>query len=120
MSAHVRPGAEIYADAYHADASLASDYPLNRVNHSRGEYVRKGVHTNPVESLWASLKRLSYGIHHQGPFKPMQRYINSVLFRINRRSNADRPMAAWDRINDLLGQCLTARTTDKQLVKGEA
>ena len=54
VSAHVRPGAEIYADTYHADASLASDYPLHRVNHSRGEYVREGVHINTVESLWAS------------------------------------------------------------------
>ena len=33
---------------------------------------------------------------------------------------AERPMTAWDRINDLFDQGLTARTTDKQLVKGEA
>ena len=84
------------------------------------EYVRKGVHINPVESLWASLKRLSYGIHHHGAFKPRQRSVNRVLLRINRRSKAERPMTAWDRINDLLGQGLTARTTYKQLVRGEA
>ena len=119
VSAHVRPGAEIYADAYHAYASLASDYPLHRVTHSRGEYVRKGVHINTVESLLASLKRLSYGIHHHGSFKHMQRSLNSVSCRINRRSKADHPMTTWDRINDLLGRGLTARTTDKQLVKGE-
>ena len=81
--------------------------------------MREGVHINTVESLWASLKRLYYGIHHHWSFKHMQRYINSVLFRINRINNAERPMTAWDRINDLLGQCLTARTTYKQLVKGE-
>ena len=120
MSTHVRPGAEIHADASHADASLASDYPLHRVNHSRGEYVREGVPINTVESLRASLKRLAYGSHHHGSFKPMQRSINRVLFQINRRSKADRPMTTWDRINDLLGQGLTARTTDKQRVKGEA
>ena len=92
------------------------------VNHSRGEYVREGVPINTVESLWASLKRISYGIHHHWSFKPMQRYINSVLFRIkiNRISKAGRPMTAWERINELLGQCLTARTTYKQLVRGEA
>ena len=47
VSVHVRPGAEIYADAYHAYPSFASDYPLHRVTHSRGEYVREGVHINP-------------------------------------------------------------------------
>ena len=81
--------------------------------------MREGIHINTVESLWASLKRLSYGIHHHWSFKHMQRYINSVLFRINRRSKADRPMTAWDRINDLLDQGLTGRTTYKQLVEGE-
>ena len=81
--------------------------------------MREGVHINTVESLWASLKRISYGIHHWS-FKPMQRSINRVLFRINRISEAERPMTAWDRINELLGQCLTARTTYKQRVKGEA
>ena len=29
-------------------------------------------------------------------------------------------MTAWDRINELLGQCLTTRTTYKQLIKREA
>ena len=82
--------------------------------------MREGIHINTVESLWASLKRLSYGIHPHGSFKPMQRSINRVLFQINRTSKADRPMTAWDRINDLLGQCLTGRTTYKQRVRGEA
>ena len=82
--------------------------------------MREGVPINTVESLWASLKRISYGIHHHWSFKPMQRSINRVLFRINRISKADRPMTAWERINELLGQCLTARTTYKQLIRGEA
>ena len=85
---HRSPGnrpcpAGLYADTYHAYACFASDYSLHRVNHSRGEYVREGVPINTVESLWASLKRISYGIHHHWSFKHMQRYINRVLFRIN-------------------------------------
>ena len=78
----------------------------SRQSQPGGEDVREGVHINPVESLWASLKRISYGIHHHWSFKPLQRYINRVLFRINRISKAGRPMNAWERINEWLGQCL--------------
>ena len=55
-----------------------------------------------------------------GLSSPCNRSLNRVLFRIKRISKADRPLTTWERINELLGQCLTARTTYKQLVRGEA
>ena len=120
VSAHIRPRAEIYADTYHADACFASDYPLHRVNHSRGNTCVKGYLSTRWKVSGLSQASLLRDPSSSWAFKPMQRYINSVLCRINRRSKAERPMTAWDRISDLFGQGLTARTTDKQLVKGEA
>jgi transposase-like protein len=53
------------------------------VNHSRGEYVRKGVTTNGVESFNALFKRGHYGIYHQMSKPHIHRYVNEFTFRLN-------------------------------------
>ena len=44
------------------------------VNHSVGEYVRDGTHTNGIESFWSMLKRGYVGVFHQLSAKHLNRY----------------------------------------------
>lgn len=118
VKANVKPNTEIHTDEYSAYSILINDYQLHTINHGIEEYARNGVHTNTVESLWAYLKRVYHGIHHHWSFKHTQRYINSVLFRVNRLDKDDNPITSMVRVNDLLEQCITARTTYKQLITG--
>jgi hypothetical protein len=53
------------------------------VNHSAGEYVRDGVSTNSMESVWAVLKRGVYGTFHHVSPKHLGRYVDEFTFRLN-------------------------------------
>ena len=55
-----------------------------RINH-RKEYADGFVHTNNIESFWATLKRGIYGIYHHVSVKYLQRYIDEFCFRWNNR-----------------------------------
>lgn len=57
------------------------------VNHSEGEYVNGDYTTNPVESLFACLKRSIYGIYHQVSVKHLQRYCEETCYRYNTRKD---------------------------------
>ena len=118
VKANISPNAQIYADEYPVYSVLTPDYQLQRINHSIEEYARNGVHTNTVESLWAYLKRVYHGIHHHWSFKHTQRYINSVIFRVNRINTKEKPVTTMNRVNDLLGRGMMARTTYQQLITG--
>ena len=56
------------------------------VNHSKGEYVRGGFHTNGIESFWAVLKRAIAGNFYHLSDKHLQRYVDEFAFRA---SNGD-------------------------------
>lgn len=53
------------------------------VNHSAGEYVRDGVSTNSIESVWAVLKRGLHGVYHHASKKHLARYVDEFTFRLN-------------------------------------
>ncbi len=56
-----------------------------RVNH-KTTYASGEVHTNNIESFWATLKRGVYGIYHHVSVKHMQRYVDEFCFRYNNRN----------------------------------
>jgi transposase-like protein len=59
----VEPGAIIHTDEHGGYTGLG-EYQHETIVHSAGEYVRDGVTTNGIESVWAVLKRGLYGVYH--------------------------------------------------------
>ena len=80
----VTAGAELHTDEHAAYKGL-TNFRIESVSHSKGEYVRNGISTNSVESLWAVLKRGHYGTFHQWSVKHLQRYVDEFTFRMNTR-----------------------------------
>ena len=74
---HGTPGATVYTDAalsYHG----MTGFEHQAVNHSVGEYVRDGAHTNGIESFWSMLKRGYVGVFHQLSAKHLNRLCGRV------------------------------------------
>ena len=76
------PGTTIYTD----DARAYTNPPNHQaVKHSVAEYVRGQVHTNGIESFWATLKRAHKGTFHRLSPKHMHRYVDEFVGRHNMR-----------------------------------
>jgi transposase-like protein len=60
-----------------------------KVNHSAGEYVRGDVHSNSVESYFATLKRGITGTYHHVSEAHLPRYLAEFDFRYNARKMTD-------------------------------
>ena len=75
------------ATVYTDEASGYNGLPRkhSKVKHSVGEYVRKQVHTNGIESFWSMLKRGYMGIYHHMSPKHLHRYVVEFRLRHNRR-----------------------------------
>jgi transposase-like protein len=92
--------------------SMHKDYLHLTVRHSIGEYVRGAgqIHTQTIESVWALLKRQIIGVHHWVSPKHLQRYVDEMTWRINRRDMKPSP-----RMNDIFS-CVEGRLTYKALI----
>lgn len=77
-----------------------------------GEYVRDGVHTNSIESVWAVLKRGLHGVYHHASEKHLRRYVDEFTFRLN-EGNVKRHH--FERLNDLIAAAARRRITYKEL-----
>lgn len=93
---HTTPDTTVYTDQASAYRGLPRKHAF--VAHSIGEYVRDKVHTNGIESFWASLKCGYKGVYHKMSVKHLNRYISEFLGRHNRRRlDTHSQMADWVR-----------------------
>lgn len=78
-------------DSFIIYAYLAKEgqYKHVSVNHSKGEYVKDGFHTNGIENFWSLLKRGIIGIYHQVSPEHLQRYCDEFAARYNTRKIKD-------------------------------
>lgn len=93
----VAPGSFVATDEHSGYRFLNGTYKHAFVRHTAGEYVEGDCHTNGIEGFWAILKRQIIGIHHYVSPKHLNRYVNEVTWRFNRRENEEAP-----RVNALL------------------
>jgi len=84
VHANIETGSTLHTDEHGGYVGLEGVfYKHERINHGDGEYVRDGVTTNGIESVWAVLKRGIHGVYHQVSGKHLGRYVNEFTFRLN-------------------------------------
>ncbi len=83
------------------------------VNHSEGQYWWNGVTTNAIESVWALLRRVLMGTHHQVSRKHLQRYIVELVWRHNHRS-----LTVEERMSSVVRGMVGRRLTRAQMRQG--
>lgn len=87
---HVRQDSAIMTDDFGSYRGLDDDFGSHEtVAHGDGEYVRGAVHTNTVESYFATLKRGVTGTYHRVSPAHLHRYLNEFDFRHNTRTATD-------------------------------
>ena len=100
----------LVTDAHPAYATLEGFPQHQVVNHNKGEWRKGDAHTNSIESVWALLKRQIVGIHHWVSPKHLQKYVDEMAFRLNRRE-----LTVTERMNALFTQ-IEGRLTYKALI----
>ena len=94
---HIEPGSTLHTDEHAAYRGLNGlFFKSESVNHSAGEYVRAGVTTNGIESVWAVMKRGLHGVYHHASPKHLGRYVNEFAFRLNEGNVRTPTMARLD------------------------
>jgi transposase-like protein len=91
IDAYVEKGSTMVSDALgmYAYLSKGKEFTHVVVNHSNGEYVKGGFHTNGIENFWSLLKRGIVGIFHQVSPWHLQRYCDVFAARYNTRKIQD-------------------------------
>ena len=79
LKKNVQDGSKLVAD----DNRVYGSITPHRINHKQGEYSINGLHTNCIESFWATFKRGYVGIYHFMSKKHLQRYVNEFVARAN-------------------------------------
>lgn len=87
----VNPDAVLITDAFPAYKNLVFSFPNHvRVDHTKGEYVKDGHSTNPLENYWSTLKRMIKGTYiHVSP-KHLSKYIGENTFRYVHRKEPEK------------------------------
>lgn len=84
IQAAVETGSTIYTDEHKSYHGLKNrSYKHEKIDHGAGEYVRDGVSTNGIESVWAVMKRGLHGVYHHASEKHLHRYVDEFTFRLN-------------------------------------
>jgi transposase-like protein len=114
VHASVQPGSTLHTDEHAGYRGLGGlFYAHETINHSAGEYVRDGVTTNGIESVWAVMKRGLHGVYHHASEKHLHRYVDEFTFRLN-DGNVERH--TLDRLESLTTASFGKRLTYKALI----
>jgi transposase-like protein len=113
ISGKVAPGSTLYTDDHQGYRHMkAEGYKHETVSHNNGEYVRDGVTTNSIESVWAVLKRGIHGVYHQVSPKHLNRYVDEFTYRLNEGNVKNHTIT---RLNSLIKDASGKRITYKDL-----
>jgi transposase-like protein len=113
IHAAVQPGSTVHTDEHGGYVGLQGMfYNHERIDHSAGEYVRDGVTTNSIESVWAVLKRGLHGVYHHASEKHLHRYVDEFTFRLN---DGDVKRHTTERLASLVTAAFGPRLTYSQL-----
>jgi transposase-like protein len=75
----------IMTDEFRSYRALAKTHHIHlKINHLEA-FASGAIHTNNIESFWATLKRGIIGIYHHVSVKYLQDYVNEFCFRYNNR-----------------------------------
>lgn len=115
IHAHVEPRSTLHTDeaaAYQGIGGLFFDH--DTINHTTGEYVRHGVTTNGVESVFAVLTRGLIGVYHHASPKHLGRYVDEFAFRLNEGKVQRHTL---DRLDSFVDGVAGKRLTYKALIQ---
>lgn len=110
---HVEPGSAVHTDEFAAYRGL-SEFNHKTINHGASEFVRDGVTTNGIESVFAVLKRGVYGTFHHVSPKHLHRYVDEFTFRLN-DGNVTRHTT--QRLDSFVDGAADKRLTYKDLIR---
>ena len=111
----VEVGSTLYTDEAGVYAGIGGMFfEHDTVNHSEGEFVRDGVTTNGIESVFAVLKRGLIGVYHHASKKHLGRYVDEFAFRLN-EGNVKRH--TLDRLDSFVTGMAGKRLTYKALIQ---
>lgn len=111
---HVEQGSTLHTDehaGYHHIGEAGYDHAA--IRHSAGEYVRDGVSTNGIESVWAVMKRGLHGVYHHASDKHLRRYVDEFTFRLN---DGDVKNHTMERLASLVGASFGPHITYSELI----
>ena len=80
---NIASGSTIHTDESSTYRRLEMDYQHQTVNHGMQEYVRDGITTNSIESVFAVMRRGLHGVYHHASKKHLRRYVNEFAWRLN-------------------------------------
>ena len=111
---NVAVGSTLHTDEAQAYGDIGGlFFSHDTVNHSAGEFVRDGVTTNSIESVFAVLKRGLIGVYHHASPKHVGRYVDEFAFRLNEGNVARHTL---ERLDSFVGRVAGKRLTYKALI----
>ncbi len=102
--------AMVVTDGFVCYRFLDKEYEHVVVDHTGGEYVKNGFHTNGIENFWSLLARGIVGIYHHVSPEHLAAYCNEFSYRYNTRKDTD-----IERFGNIIKKVGNARITYSQL-----
>jgi transposase-like protein len=111
---NVEVGSTLHTDEHGAYRDMGGlFFSHESINHSAGEFVRDGVTTNSIESVFAVFKRGLIGVYHHVSKKHLGRYVDEFAFRLNEGNVARHTL---DRLDSFVSGVAGKRLTYKTLI----